>query len=84
MPAPTSLTRARARARDERAFGVCEQTLLQRRRHAGCSLNHNQIRGWIAVSAAVLQGKGLRKRSLFVHRRRYGIPYISLWQYTIP
>ena len=33
-------------------------------------LSEGQIRGWRAVSAAGLHGKGLPKRSVFVHRHR--------------
>ena len=35
-------------------------------------LSGHQIRGWRAVSAAGFQGKGSPKRSVFLHRRRYG------------
>ena len=49
--------------------GVREKTLLQRRTHLDNSLK--QLRGWIAVSAAGLQGKGLRKKECFFHRHRY-------------
>ena len=45
--------------------GVCEKTLLQRRRRVGNSLKKHNIGGWIAVSATGLQGKGLRERSVF-------------------
>ena len=34
-------------------------------------LLEHQIRGWRAVSAAVLQGEGLHKRSVLFHRHRY-------------
>ena len=34
-------------------------------------LSEHRIRGWRAVSAAGLQGKGWRKRSVFLHRHRY-------------
>ena len=40
--------------------GVCEKTLIRRRILVGKRLSERQIRGWRAVSAAALQGQGLR------------------------
>ena len=41
--------------------GVCEKTLLRRRRHVEKQASEHPIRGWRAVSAARLQGSGSPK-----------------------
>ena len=46
--------------------GVCEKITPPEKKTRGTfTLCKHQIRGWIAVSPAVVQGKGLRKRSVF-------------------